>query len=342
MTVLRSVLKLAAATAVVIAGAPSPAAAQSAEAEKLFRDGKVLMKQGDIANACEAFDASQRLESDAATLLNLADCREKNGQLASAWGHFVKAESLTRHDPAKVVQNSTAHARAVALEPRLSYLTISVPDESRVDGLTVSRNGTVVDPGVWNRAVPIDGGEYEIEAKAPGHEPWTTKLTVRMEGDRESIEVPKFKELPKLMDVAAVDGGADRRGVSTVVVRETLPPDALTTRRKVAIGIAAGGLAAVIGGGVLGVRASGLQDDADQACPPEHCTPADAVRAEDLNRSARTNAMLANVAFALGGTAILGAGALWYFGAPPETESGFAIVPHASPTYAGLDAIVRF
>jgi cytochrome c-type biogenesis protein CcmH/NrfG len=58
--------------------------AQSAEAEALFTEGDTLMKQGKVAEACEAFEASNRIEPRAGTLIRLGECREQNHQLASA------------------------------------------------------------------------------------------------------------------------------------------------------------------------------------------------------------------------------------------------------------------
>ena len=85
MTIVRAI-----AIAGVIAAA-APVRAQSVEAEVLFQEGKKLLKEGKIAEACDKLEASDRLESSIGTLLNLADCREKTGQLASAWAAFVKA-----------------------------------------------------------------------------------------------------------------------------------------------------------------------------------------------------------------------------------------------------------
>src|SRR5687767_3933971 len=123
-----------------------PAVAQpSPQAEVLFRNGKQLMKDGKYAEACAAFEGSERAEHNIATLMSLADCREKNRQYASAWALFLQADSQTRADPKLATLNTTAKTRALALEPRLSYLTINVPDESRVADLVVTRDGQPVD-----------------------------------------------------------------------------------------------------------------------------------------------------------------------------------------------------
>jgi hypothetical protein len=319
-------LRLATVTAAALIAALSATAhAQSTvEAEKLFRDGKQLMKQGNVASACEAFDGSQRIESNIATLLSLADCREKNGQLASAWGWFLKAESLTRDDSGKKSLNATARRRAAAIEPRLSYLTINVPEESHIDGLVVSRNGVVVDRGTYNRAVPVDGGDYKIEGKAPGHEPWSTSVTVGPESDRQAVEVPKFKEAPKLIGTAPA--------ASTEPDAEPLPAapqPVLTPIRYGALGAA--GLAVVaLGGGVfLGLSAQDLDDEAVGLCKQGACSPAQADAANEKRDQAQSRALSANVAFGVSAAAAIGAGVLWFIGGP-SSDSGESAEPEGT------------
>jgi hypothetical protein len=66
----------------------SPAWAQSGDragAEALFEAGREALDKGDYEVACQRFEESNRLESAAGTILNLANCREQLGQLASAW-----------------------------------------------------------------------------------------------------------------------------------------------------------------------------------------------------------------------------------------------------------------
>src|SRR5258706_2505083 len=133
----------------VVCALPAHAWGQaSPQAEALFRDGKQLMKDGKIADACAAFEGSERAEHNIATVLSAADCREKNQQYASAWALFLQAESQTRSDPSKQMLNTTARTRANALEPKLSYLTIEVPD--RVPELVIGRDGNGVDAAEWN------------------------------------------------------------------------------------------------------------------------------------------------------------------------------------------------
>src|SRR5689334_5913935 len=88
-------LSMALSIALALSGT-AQAQPSGAQAETLFRQGKELMGKGQIAEACAAFDASQKLDPTIATLLNQAACREKNGQLATAWGLFLEAERQTR------------------------------------------------------------------------------------------------------------------------------------------------------------------------------------------------------------------------------------------------------
>ena len=182
----------ATATLAFALGVLAPIAAHgqaSPQAEALFRDGKQLMKEGKLAEACSAFEGSERAEHNVATVLSLADCREKNHQYASAWALFLQADSQTRSDPAKAALNTTAKRRAHGLESRLSYLTINVPDESRIPDLVVTRDGAPVDPAEWNRSIPADGGSHVIAGKAPGHESWSTTVTLQPESDKQAGEV---------------------------------------------------------------------------------------------------------------------------------------------------------
>lgn len=189
---MRTILTVASLVALARIADAQPAAAQ---AEALFRQGQELKTQGKYAEACAAFDASQKLDPSISTVLNQADCRERLGQLATAWGLFLEAERQTwaATNEAATQMHALAAERAAKLEPRLSTLTIAVLDDAQVGGLEVLRDADAVDRGAWNKALPIDGGTYTITARAPGNAPWSTTVTVGDERDARRVEIPKLK-----------------------------------------------------------------------------------------------------------------------------------------------------
>jgi len=182
--------------AVVLIAWSVTAQAQSAgaQAEVLFRQGRELLAAGKTAEACSAFAESQKLEPAVTTLLNLAGCREKNNQLASAWGLFLEAERQTRGGDPQL--HGVAHDRAQKLESRLSTLTIALAAGAKVDGLVVMRNGEVVDAATLSKALPIDGGTYTIAAHAPGKRDWSTTVTLDAEHEAKVVSVPKLEDGP--------------------------------------------------------------------------------------------------------------------------------------------------
>jgi hypothetical protein len=216
----------------------------AAQAEHFFKEGRRLMDEGNIAEACTAFEASYGKDASLSTLMNLGNCREKNHQFASAWGHFIDAARMARGDQEKWKQ--VAQQRADALEPRLSYLVINVPADSKIEGLVITMNGKPVAENEWNWRFPVDGGEYKIEGKAPGHEPWNTTIKIAAAKDTQAITVPKFHALPAGLISTSV----------TSSPREPWHAD------RVGWAIAAGGAVATIGGGGLMLNGDSLYGQA--------------------------------------------------------------------------------
>jgi tetratricopeptide (TPR) repeat protein len=315
------------------------AVAQNSDAEALFNEAERLEAAGQVPEACDAFEASNRIEPRAGTLVRLGQCREKQGRVVSAWTAYKDA--LTRvKDPKK---KKVAEARVKELEPTLSFLTISVPDESRVDGLVVKRNDVVLDPALWNRAVPVDGGSYTIAGSAPGHEAWQTTVEVATTGDKVAIEVPKFPEIKSLVTTPT---GPEPGRKPEQVVPEVPPddggsPSMFTGKRKLALGLGVVGLAAIGGGVVLGLQASSLEDDAFALCPDPAVPCSDAAEAQDLSDQAADRALFANIAYGVGGAAIVGAAVLWFTGGPAK-PSRVAVAPRLAPGYSGVTVRVGF
>lgn len=173
-----------------------------AQAESLFREGKRLMADGKLVEACAAFDASQKVDPSVSTMLNQGACREKNYQFATAWDHFLEAERATRNavdEPTRKLHD-VARDRAAKLEKHVSHLTVSVSQEARTDHLEVRIGERAIDEATWNRALPIDGGTYTVTARAPGSVEWTTTVTIQFEADTKTVDVPKLQTAVHAVD----------------------------------------------------------------------------------------------------------------------------------------------
>lgn len=293
--------------------AAEPTAEDKAAAEALFVAGKQLMAESNFAAACRKFEESQRLDAGVGTLMYLSDCYEKSGRAASAWATWREAAAAA-HAAGQADRENIARERAAALEPKLSTLRIEVPEESRIAGLVIKRDGTALSDVVWDVPTPIDPGIHVVEATAPGKVTWRGEVNVRKHAHKASITIPPL-----------VDAG-----VAPVVappvqsypppppppMQQTPPPP--TEDRGVAPqpsssqktwGYVLGGVGIVgIGAGtVFALTAKGQLDDRDKICPSEqNCTDAEVDENDRLTKDAKNNALAANIGLIGGGAALLG------------------------------------
>src|SRR5439155_3292101 len=108
-----------------VLGAQEPTA-EVALAEMLYREGRALVVEGKVREACPKFAESYRLDAATGTLLNLASCHEAEGKLASAWLEYSEALNLARRDR-RDDRIRFAQEHLSAIEPKLSRLTVVVP-----------------------------------------------------------------------------------------------------------------------------------------------------------------------------------------------------------------------
>jgi hypothetical protein len=308
------------------------------QAEALFRQGKDLMAQKKFAEACAAFESSHKLDPSVATLLNHADCREKNGQLATSWGLFLEAERQTRarSDAASKQLNGVAASRAGKLEARMSKLSINVAADRQVAGLEVLRGTALVDAGTWNHSLPIDGGTYKITARAPGHAEWSTTVTVKPERDAQVVEVPRLESAPVVAPVTPTGPSEDPNKTTGPIasIGATTHQTDQQTKRSLVAPIAFGAAAIVLGGTAFGFARWGdsIYDDAKRE-------PDDA-RQETLWKSANKRRYAA-IGFTVGAVGCVGAAIYLYVRGGRETDQAVArrtmrVEPMASASALGL------
>lgn len=295
-----------AALAGALSVAPAAQAQTSAAAEALFQEGRKLMDQKRYGEACPKFLASQKADPAIGTLLNLADCYEKNGQLASAWAKFHEAIALAQRT-GRPQREQTAKERADKLEPRLIKLTIL----ARASGLEVKLDGATIDAAALGSPIPVDPGRHRIEATARGKKPFAKDIDVNEKAKSPSVDVPPLEDEPR-----------PAAETTTAITTTTEPPKEVSKgwpTQKI-VGVVAGGVG-VVGLGVgafFGLRTMSKWNDVEGQCSgtPRDC-PQSGV---DLANQAKNSGTVSTIAFVAGGVLVAG-GAVLFFTAPKEKQT---------------------
>ena len=269
------VLLLAADGAAAEGAVQEPASGRNpAAAQALFEEAQRRVAAGDYEQACAKFKASHALDPGGGTLLNLADCLEKQGRTASAWSTFKDALVQAQRDGrSERVEYAQSHIRA--LESKLAYLTVEVPASSSVAQLSVQVDGTPLASAAWGTPLPVDPGAHVVRAEAPGFEPFEQTITLAFgPAVRESLE------LPPLRAVAAAEPAAASAAAPPMVAAEARHP--ARTWGWVAGGV---GVAALGVGSYFGLQAFSHWDDRNAACKGG-CTPAAKTAGDDASQAA--------------------------------------------------------
>lgn len=252
--------------------AAEPSPQDRAIAERLYDQGRKQQADGQTAAACESFAESLRLDPGTGILLNLAACHEAVGRLASAWVEFREAVSAIRRE-ARPDRMRYAQERLTAIEPRLAYLTIVVPESAEGDAPAVTLDGRTLGPAVWGIGIPVDAGWHEVVAQARAGTPWRATVRIR-DGERRQVTVPAAFAGAAPTVPADAAGTPESPSMGGGVATAGAEPAASSRRARVIAGVALGaaGVGAVVVGAAFGFRASSLWDERNQACPMERCT----------------------------------------------------------------------
>jgi hypothetical protein len=313
------------ATALVPVVVHAQSTSDQAAAEALFKQARALMTAGHYAEACPKLVESERLDPSAGTMLNLATCFEKNGQIASAWVTFKNAATAAQRanepDRAKLARSKVAE-----LEPKLPTLTITVAPAADLPTLVVKRDGETVGRAGWGSPIPVDPGPHSIEASAPGRRSWQSQAVMEGPAAKATVEVPPLAE----------EGGPTTAATSsTPTTLVPAPPPSTPGSTQRVLGFVVGGVGVVgIGvGSVFGFIAKSHVNDSAPHCTGSVC---DGVGVSALS-DARSAATVSTVAFVAGGAALAG-GVVLYLVAPRAASSstGWVVTPGSAGAVAGL------
>jgi hypothetical protein len=284
-------------------------------ATELFKQGREAMSGGDYKTACPKFAESLRLDAKVGTLLNLAECEEKLGQIAGARQHLQRAIDLARASNDDRLAMATS--RYAALDKRVPRLRVSL-SPGAPPGSVVKRDAVTLAQGSLGAELPVDPGEHVVIVSAPGYEAKTFKVDLA-EAEHREISVE-----PGAVEVAA-DGtksaGASDRGAH-----------ASTGSSVRTWGLVVGGLGVVsLGiGAVFGGMALSKNSDSKATCDGNNvCDPA----GKALRDDARSAGNISTVAFVAGGL-VLATGVVMVIAAPsakkpdsPRIEAGLSLRP---------------
>ncbi|WP_234022697.1 tetratricopeptide repeat protein [Sorangium cellulosum] len=275
-----------------------------AAAEVLFDAGRAALQAKDYETACAKLRESYELDPAPGALLNLADCEEKRGKVATAWSVF---RQLARDLPATDDRRPIAQARAAALEGRVPRLVIRLAPGAPA-GTAVQRGGLPVGAGSLGTPLPVDPGEIQVTATAPGRTLKT--FTVRL-AEGEQVELLVAPEEP-----AAAGGGA-----GPALPPKEAPGEAGGFPWRTAGWISGGvGVVGIGLGAVFGLSAIAKKGDAEDYCDGSNrCTQ----RGIELQEQGVTFGTISTVAF-VAGAAALGAGAVLVLTAPSPAQTSSA------------------
>ncbi len=147
------------------------------------------MDAGKFAEACPKLEESQRLDPGTGTLLNLGRCFKESGKPASAWVIFNQAVASARAEN-RADRVALAQSEIKKLEETMPRLSVVVPPEADVPGLTITLDDATISQASRGVASPVDPGEHRISAAAPGRKTWTNSVAVRPGAQTHTVVIP--------------------------------------------------------------------------------------------------------------------------------------------------------
>jgi hypothetical protein len=260
-----------------------------AAADALFQKGREAAEKGEWSVACPKFAESQRLDPAAGTLLNLGDCEDHLGRLASAYEHYKTALEML---PAGDDRIALTKQRIATVEKVVPHLTLVAPPDFPADA-RVMRDDVQLGSASFGLALPVNPGQHTIVVTVPGHADKRTSVSLRS-SEAETVTLRLGDALPSAPpprpsthagDVAAgPDGGAARTAGFVVG----------------AVGLAGVGVGAVTGLLVLGKKS--IVDDPSHCDPTTHVCDATGLAAAS---SGKTLSTVSTVAFVAGGALLV-------------------------------------
>ena len=276
------------------------------KADALFREGRAAMASGNLDTACPKLEESYRLDPAAGTAVNLGDCFDKQGKVASALLAYQAARKLLKPGDPRI---GPVEKQIDALEKRVPKLTITLAPDAP-EGTTVTRDGKAVDFADFGRALPMNPGNVVVVVTAPGRPESEFRVVLTDGANNELVVTP-----PELSGKARTHSGNEDSRLSRTHDSSGGPGAA-------AVGVGVAGLAGLAIGTIALVQAS-------NKCPTNsECSGSD-------HEAASTWQTVGIVSLIVGGGGVAAAALLWG-NQSGRKQSGLAIAPVVAADGAGV------
>ena len=311
-------------TLLLLQGFAAPAAAQAgAAAEALFQEGASAAEAGNYALACDKFEASQKLDPAAGTLLNIADCKEQLGLVASAWELYLEAAAKFTEGDERIAYANDHAKRLEAKLPRIRLILDSPPSGARV-----LKDQTVIPLAVLGTALPVDPGTHNYTLEVPGHEASKANVTVA-EGESKDVQLsvgPATKSAQPEVSTRGEESAPEQALSASPEEQEaTRASSAKRTWGWLSLGIGVAGIAA---GSVTGLMVIDKKNIVESDCRDDFC------RTDTGTAAASDGATLSIVSTASFIVGALGTGTGLYLLLSGTEERPTAVLK-TTPTFGG-------
>jgi hypothetical protein len=303
-------------------------------ADYLFREARKAARAGDYAKACPLFVDSLRLDPGTGVLMNLADCEEHLGKVASAWEHWREALDTLHGKNDK--RAALARRKIAALDKRLPRLTLRLepgaPPDTRVE-----RDGLEIGGSAIGLPVPVDPGTHKIIVRAPRHQDRTYTIALS-EAQVAEQSVSPGGDAPDRTASTTPSSFTSSFSSDPSAAPPPPPPASGTAARMVGYGFVGVGVIGLGVGAVAGLVALDKKNTVQQHCQAD---PAGGVGCTDqtgLDAAAtgRTMSTVSTIGFAAGAASVAIGVVLLVTSGHGGGTTTTALTPQYLPGGAGL------
>jgi hypothetical protein len=296
LPVLLAVLATGSATLAQTPPAQGPSAEDRASARVLGTEGIKLADASNCSAAVPKLDAAEKLFHAPTTLDRLGECQIALGQIVAGTENLnrVVREVLPPNaPPAFLAAQKRAQQAYAAAAPRIGTLHIHV-DGPPADQVTVTVDGAVVPPALFDNSRPTDPGTHEIKATATGY--LATSATAAVKDGSDTSVALHLAPDPAAQAAAAPVASANPAASAAPAQAPAAAPSSGSGGNGLAIGSFVVGGAGIVVGTILGIMALGTKSTLDSNCVNKVCPESQQGNINSLG----TQATISTIGFGVG------------------------------------------